>query len=176
MIDEIEIWKSIPIFNDYEASTFGNIRSKDRIVAGKSNSNRSLKSTQLRPAKRKKGRYQVIVYKDGVRYNKEVHVLVSLAFMGKTPEGKEIDHKDNNPDNNRPDNLQFLTREENIQKYLSYRNSLSPIREGKVYFDKSKKKWTVLVYINGKRKNIGRFTQKEDALIHLQKHKHGDRC
>ena len=42
--------------------------------------------------------------------------LIYCWFIGDIPAGMVIDHKDNNPFNNRVDNLQMLTYEENLKK------------------------------------------------------------
>ena len=42
--------------------------------------------------------------------------LIYCWFIGDIPSGMVIDHKDNNPFNNRVDNLQMLTYEENLKK------------------------------------------------------------
>jgi hypothetical protein len=45
-----------------------------------------------------------------------VHHLVALAFIGEPPEGKtEVNHKDRNPLNNCPDNLEWTDRSGNLQ-------------------------------------------------------------
>ena len=80
------------------------------------------KSITLKPQKAsqsKKGYGQVRLF------NKEypngrlhyVHRLVWETFNGKIPDGLEIDHIDTDTSNNSLDNLQLLTRRENIQKY-----------------------------------------------------------
>jgi hypothetical protein len=43
-----------------------------------------------------------------------VHVLVARMFIGPRPEGLFIDHLDNNPKNNRSDNLEYVTPRENV--------------------------------------------------------------
>lgn len=43
-----------------------------------------------------------------------VHQLVANAFLGPTPKGKEILHKNGNSKDNRVSNLRFGTRTENI--------------------------------------------------------------
>lgn len=58
------------------------------------------------------GRY--VAYPGGMEYS--VSVLVYQTFIGPIPPGMEVDHIDNNPLNNRVDNLQLLTREENMAK------------------------------------------------------------
>jgi hypothetical protein len=42
---------------------------------------------------------------------------VAEAFIGKIPKGKEINHMDGNKHNNKVDNLEIMTRQENITHY-----------------------------------------------------------
>ncbi len=74
----------------------------------------------------KKGYFQVALYNENCRRNKKgaligkllyVHRLVWKTFIGKIPKGKEIDHIDGDTSNNSVDNLQTLTRRENLLKY-----------------------------------------------------------
>lgn len=46
-----------------------------------------------------------------------VHRLVWETFNGEIPEGKEIDHIDNDTRNNHIDNLQLVTRRQNLIKF-----------------------------------------------------------
>lgn len=43
-----------------------------------------------------------------------VHWLVCAAFIGPRPEGKHINHKNGVPDDNRVENLEYVTLQENI--------------------------------------------------------------
>lgn len=45
-----------------------------------------------------------------------VHRVVWEAFNGTIPQGMDIDHIDGNPKNNKLDNLQILTRQDNLKK------------------------------------------------------------
>lgn len=45
-----------------------------------------------------------------------VHRVVWEAFNGAIPQGMDIDHIDGNPKNNKLDNLQILTRQDNLKK------------------------------------------------------------
>ena len=46
---------------------------------------------------------------------KLVHRLVMAAFVGPCPDRQEVNHKDGNPSNNRLDNLEYVSREENMR-------------------------------------------------------------
>lgn len=43
-----------------------------------------------------------------------IHVLVAATFLGHKPDGMEINHKDGDKTNNRPKNLEYVTRSENV--------------------------------------------------------------
>ena len=43
-----------------------------------------------------------------------IHHLVSEAFIGTIPFGKEVNHKDGNKENNLADNLEYVTHAENL--------------------------------------------------------------
>ncbi len=73
----------------------------------------------------KKKYLQVSLYNEHCKRNNKgvvlpqqvyIHRLIWESFFGKIPKGMEIDHIDNNPRNNNLDNLQLLTRRENILK------------------------------------------------------------
>ena len=52
----------------------------------------------------------------GVVTTHYVHELVALAFHGARPPGQEVMHLDDNPLNNRPDNLRYGTPQENTDQ------------------------------------------------------------
>lgn len=101
-----EIWKDIPNFIGlYQTSTFGRIRSL--------NYNHTGKTKILKPIKASNGYFSVVLYKNGICCQKRINRLVWEAFNGEIPEGMEINHIDENPLNNRLDNLNLMTRKEN---------------------------------------------------------------
>lgn len=63
-----------------------------------------------------KGYYTSNFYYDGRLHCHLAQKVVAGAWLGETPEGYEIDHKDNDRLNNHPLNLQFLTKSQNNQK------------------------------------------------------------
>lgn len=97
-----EIYKIIPDTNDlYEASNLGNVRR----VGGKAH------STKMRSD----GYIRIGLYiTPCVQHKYYVHRLVASAFMGKIPDGYEVNHKDGNRANNRVDNLEIVTPAENM--------------------------------------------------------------
>lgn len=95
-----EVWK--PIFDGrYEVSNHGRLRRGERI---------------LNPATNQFGYLRASIWVNGKRLDPFVHRLVAEAFLGPIPEGKTVDHINENKTNNRADNLQFLTRGDNARK------------------------------------------------------------
>lgn len=83
-----------------------------------------LKAFKCGPTKKhpKKAEYLFVnLWKSQKAFPKKVHIIVAEAFIGPRPisdKGKPLDtdHIDHNNFNNRYDNLQYLTRRENIQR------------------------------------------------------------
>jgi NUMOD4 motif/HNH endonuclease len=119
MFELDEIWKDIPGFPGYQASSEGRVRSVDRVIE-QSGSHRARpyslvrKGRILRPCKCKSGHLQVMCGRFNPRVN--LHALVCLAFHGEKPSlTHEVLHLDHDPGNNRPDNLKWGTRGENLK-------------------------------------------------------------
>ena len=53
------------------------------------------------------------------------HRLVAVTFLGPIPKGKEVNHKDGIKNNNVPENLEYMTRKENVTHYHTI---LKPLR------------------------------------------------
>lgn len=115
----LEIWKQVPGYGGhYEASSLGNIRSKDRIVrkfsavAGKV-VDQKYKGRMLNPCSTKEGYRVVRIGVDGKKYGIQVGRMVLMAFKGLPPEGTECCHNNGNPADNRIENLRWDTHLEN---------------------------------------------------------------
>ena len=77
----------------------------------------SLKGNEWRPRHDMpdKDGYRVILLSfGGKRHNRKVHRLVVEAFCGPIPAGMSVNHKDGRKGNNALDNLEVVTRKENI--------------------------------------------------------------
>lgn len=105
-----EEWRSISGYEGYyEISNMGRVRSLDRISYG-----RSLTGRLLRPGRTSGGHRSVGLSRDGVATQYYVHQLVAAAYIGPRPVGYDICHNDNDPDNNRVQNLRYDTRAGNF--------------------------------------------------------------
>lgn len=103
-----ERWRIIPSFPLYEASTQGRIRRVGRGMG-------ATPGRVLRPATGPSG-YQHLNLGDGHGNARTVsmHVAVAQAWLGPRPGPEfEVDHIDNNRENNRVDNLQYVTKSRN---------------------------------------------------------------
>jgi hypothetical protein len=94
-------WRPIPSNPKYLASSDGEIRHRD-----------SDKPRRLQ--RRSKGYATVGFWQNRKLRVRLVHVLVAEAFHGPMPEGEETRHLDGDPGNNRPGNLKYGTKKENM--------------------------------------------------------------
>lgn len=102
-----EVWKPVQGYESlYSVSNLG------RVVGKKYN--RLLKTKET-----PQGYLQVVLSKYGKPKCFRVHRLVATAFCEKA-EGKDVvNHIDNNPSNNRADNLEWVTQKENVRHAAS---------------------------------------------------------
>lgn len=111
---EEEIWKkAIP---GYEVSSLGRIKSCDRMVPFYGAIWRRQKERIMAQFISNVGYPSIKLYGGKYVQNSMVHTLVAYAFMGPRPEGLVINHKDGNKQNNRFQNLEYVTQSENLRK------------------------------------------------------------
>lgn len=153
----MEIWKDIPGFEGrYLISNKGRLKSiifkKHRI---------------LKPGIDGKYRHRTLSLGKlkGEKHFK-IHVLVAIAFLDHKPCGHElvVDHINNNPLDNRLENLQIITHRENISK-----DKTGNSKYAGVHFSKHVKKWQAGIVINNKKYHIGTFTCEKEANLAYQK-------
>lgn len=119
----MEVWKDID--DSYEASSYGRIKSKDRVIVrpykdGFRIQHRKGKIKKLRPSM--DGYLRVKLYG---KY-KSVSHLVATAFIPNPNGYTTVHHKDHNNQNNHIDNLEWISEEEHTRIHTSE-------REKKVY-------------------------------------------
>ena len=88
------------------------------------------------------------------KYN---HRILYEIFNKKIPKGKQIDHVNKNPKDNRLINLRLLTKNQNMQNRRSKKNARSKYK-GVVFNKESKiKPWKARINYNKKQKYLGSF-------------------
>ena len=100
-----ETWKTIPGHENYMASTLGRIMSLrkpgERIMATEVSNGRYL-TCRITVAKNK-------------QFHTGVHRLVAAAFHGRPSEGMQVNHINGVCMDNRPENLEYMTMQDNIR-------------------------------------------------------------
>ncbi len=126
-----EIWKSIKNYEGlYEVSNLGRVRSLDRVTITTNGKTVPFKGKILKTIKHKNGYLKVNLNKDKKQKTHLVHRLVAEAFIPNPNNKKYIDHINTIRDDNRVDNLRWVTASEN--QY----NDLTTINKKKYSGDK----------------------------------------
>lgn len=115
-MENIEKWKSVLGYANYEISASGKVRNIK-------------KGTLRKTHKDKDGYYNVILFKDGKPYNCKIHRLVAEAFIPNPDNKPCVNHINTIRDDNRVENLEWCTIKENNNNPLT-RTHLSKSLEG----------------------------------------------
>lgn len=130
-----EIWKDVPEFEGYyQVSNMGRVRS----VPHQDKYGRKHGGKLLRPINAGNGYYRVHLSKNDKRSLVFVHRLVAFLFVPNPQKHTIINHKDENPFNNRADNLEWCTQSYNINYGLRNRKSGEKHRGERCFFHKLK--------------------------------------
>jgi hypothetical protein len=99
--------------------------------------------------------------------NKEylAHRLVWLYMTGDMPIGI-VDHKNHNKSDNWWDNLRDVSHQENCKNMPQYESNSSGSTG--IYWHKRDKCWTSFVHVDGKKRHLGCFKDKSDAVFARQ--------
>ena len=142
-----EIWKDVKGYEgSYKISNLGNIKSLIRRYVPK-----EIILKQTMDAYGYK--FVNLSLNSKVRVLK-VHQLMAINFLNHTPnrfKGLVVDHINNIKTDNRLVNLRLITNRENTS------DNKGKNKYTGVYFDESRNKYRATIYVNGKRKHLGRF-------------------
>ena len=103
----VELWRNIDGYQNYQVSNLGNVRSMNYRGTGE--------TKQLVPKENNCGRLWVEL--KGKPFL--IHRLVAMAFLPNENNFPQINHIDENPKNNRVDNLEWCTGEYNRKAFLN---------------------------------------------------------
>lgn len=116
----MEIWKDIPNYNGYQISNLGNVRTYNKITKNKKYKERHWENRILKfkVSTSKYGRkdYRVELWNNGKHKTILVSRLVAFTFNNMPLDSElTVNHIDGNSLNNNLDNLEIITKKENIQ-------------------------------------------------------------
>ncbi len=96
----IEKWRIIEDFSEYSVSNYGRVKKN--------------KTNHILSFFYPNGQYTYVrLWKNGKAFNCRVHRLVAKAFIPNPQNKKTVNHKDFNINNNKVDNLEWMTQQEN---------------------------------------------------------------
>ena len=97
------------------------------------------------------------IWEDGISHYQSLH-----RFLIGPPEDKVVDHIDRNKNNNSKKNLRICKQKENSRNVsLGSKNTSGFLG---VSWNKNNNNWNAYIKLNGKRKHLGAFGLKEDAI------------
>jgi hypothetical protein len=149
----MEVWKTIKDFQDYQVSNLGRVKSlkfgKEKILKQSIDGDGYLK---------------VNLHNESKKATKKIHKLVSMCFLENTNINLVVDHIDNNPLNNKVDNLRLITKRINVSKDAP--NKYSKLIG--VSLHKRKNKFVSTISINKVNVHLGYFKNELEASIAYQ--------
>jgi len=109
----MEIWKTIPGFENYQISNYGNVKSITRFVVLYHGGVCQKPERLLKQQNDKQGYKVVTLKQNGIQKNKTIHRLVATIFINNPSNLPEVNHEDGIKSNNHYSNLTWCTRLEN---------------------------------------------------------------
>ena len=161
-----ECWKDVTGFPGYQVSDCGRVRTHNKVTRNEMYDRREWKDRILKQKVGKDKCCRVCLWKDGSEHTVLVHRLVANEFCGQNiGTDLTVNHKDGNRLNNNADNLEWMTRADNIRYGFEHGQYTSMIE-------------TVLMDEDGVYYNFPSRTKAYKFLgrsaIYLSKHQNGD--
>lgn len=119
-----EIWKNVLGYEGvYKVSNLGRVKSLNRYqYIHKGNGYfAKYRGRIIKPRIHKRGYLYLTLNNSGKRETVTVHKIVAEAFLGKRPDNLTVNHIDMNRQNNKIENLEYVTLIENV--LMSYKNN-----------------------------------------------------
>lgn len=144
-----EIFKEIEGYESkYLISNYGRIKSKNYHNTGR--------DEFLKIQTNRNGYQHISIWYKGETKMYSIHRLVWKTFKGEIPEGYEVNHMDENPSNNRLDNLNLLTHKENMNWGTCIERMASKLK-GRKHSEETKQKMS--------KAGKGRYNEKNCKVV-----------
>lgn len=159
MTKEVE-WRPVVGWEGYySVSSDGRVRSEDRTIDCGLGRMVEYKSREKKTHIDNNGYPSVALCKNRISYASRVHTLVANAFIGKRPEGNQVDHIDGNKTNNNVSNLRYVSPRDNVIFGCQKRETTSKYTG----VTRDRGKWKASIKHKGKNIFLGRFEKEESA-------------
>ena len=113
-MSDMEVWKPVPGYEGfYSVSDFGRVRSDKRTIVDKNGHGRKMPEVIMTPEKKTSGHLVVCLCKNHERTKRYIHRIVLETFVGEAPFGTQACHWNDDPEDNRLENLRWGTPTEN---------------------------------------------------------------
>lgn len=137
-----EIWKDIKGFEGrYQVSNMGRVKSLARTVTIRNKvgglTDRPVPERIISTNKTKRGYLIISLNKDGKQHYYSLHRIVALHFCEGYKPGLAVNHKDENPLNNRADNLEWCTYKYNSNYGTGIERSSRKLWKAIAQYDKN---------------------------------------
>lgn len=121
-----EQWKPVPGYEGYyEVSDQGRVRSLDRVIEYADGRKTRTLGKNLKPHTLSSGHQTIMLQRSGTSKRQLVHRVVLSAFVGPCPPDMEACHWNDDPADNRLENLRWAPRSENNRDRV--RNGIHPM-------------------------------------------------
>ena len=155
----MENWRAVVGYEGfYEVSDSGLVRSVDRLSHSLKRGVQRIKGRMLKPGIASNGYPSVALCRDGKPRTHNVHAMVAEAFIGPRPEGKVIDHIDQDRANPKVGNLRYVSQATNMQ---NTRTTWS--RSGRKGVYPGNGAWIAQIRLGGKMVHLGSFATIAEA-------------
>lgn len=153
-----EEWKDIEGYEGiYQVSNLGRVRSLDHKARHRSRTGNEFEVTykgRIRKQVPNENGYSIVMVKDGGKSRAlKVHRLVAQAFIPNPDNLPFVNHKDEDPSNNRADNLEWCTHEYNVR----YGTAIMRVRNTQL------KRANAVLQLDNEGNVLGRFLSLERA-------------
>lgn len=150
-----ETWSPVKGFSRYEYSNFGRVRSMNYKMSGR--------IKILKPAAGPDGYLQTMFLRDDGKYiSKKLHRVIMLSIEDLPGPGYEVNHKNGIKTDNRPINLEWMTRSQNCQH--SFDTGLQKPKRGELN-GMSKLTRDQVEFLRNEKKMKGRFWGRNEYAL-----------